>query len=57
MKEYLKRKLSKIKIKIDTYPQYYEDHGEIIKLCENGEKFVVKFDKNSNEKIIKKCNK
>ena len=51
-KEYLKGKLSKVKIEIDTFPQYYEENGKIIKLCENGEEFVVEFDRNSNETII-----
>ncbi len=53
MKEYLKRKLAKVKIDVDTFPKYYDNNGQIIKECQDGKMFVVDFDKNSNEIILK----
>ncbi|MBP5215320.1 MAG: hypothetical protein J6039_02045 [Alphaproteobacteria bacterium] len=55
MLEYLKRKLSRLsgKVKIDTYPKYYEKEGLIIREEKDGTRYVVKLDENHNEVIVR----
>ena len=54
MFEYFKRKFIRLDgtIKIDTYPQYYEENGRLIKEEADGKKYIVKLDKNHHEIII-----
>ena len=53
MFEYLKRVFSHIdgKIKIDTYPKYYEENNCIIREEKDGKKYIVTLDKDNNEVI------
>lgn len=55
MFEYFKRKFSRLdgKIKIDTYPKYYEEKGHIIKEEEDGTRYIVVLDKDLNERIVR----
>ena len=54
MFEYFKRKFTRLEgtIKIDTYPQYYEENGQLIKEEADGHRYIVKLDKDYHEIII-----
>lgn len=57
MFEYLKRKLMRLNrqnIEIDSYPQYYEENGVLIKELANGEKWIVKLDSDYEEVLVKR---
>lgn len=57
MLEYLKHKLSKLKINDDDicgYPRYYKEKGKTIKELANGEKWIVKLDDNYREVMIER---
>ena len=57
MFEYLKRKLvrlNRLNIEVDTYPQYYEENGALIKELANGEKWVIQLDANHKETLVKR---
>lgn len=58
MFEYFKRRISRLasKIKIDTYPKYYEEKGYIIREEEDGTRYIVTLDKNNNEIIVRSYN-
>ncbi len=54
MFEYLKHKFSRpFRIKIETYPKYYEENGLLIREDQNGDRYVVTVDKKGNEIIVR----
>ena len=54
MFEYFKRKFVRLDgtITSDSYPQYYEEDGRLIKEEADGTKYIVKLDKNHREVVI-----
>ena len=57
MFEYFKRKFSRLhRIKIETYPKYYEEKGLIIRENKDGTRYVVDVDKNGKETIVRGYN-
>lgn len=42
------------KVKITTYPLYYEENGSLVRENKDGSKYIIELDKKNNEKIIKK---
>jgi len=54
MFEYFKRKFSRLhRIKIETYPKYYEEKGLLIRENKDGARYVVDVDKNGKEIIVR----
>jgi len=57
MFEYLKRKFFRLSgnVQIDTYPQYYEENGRLVREESDGTRYVVVVDEKHGEKIVGVC--
>ena len=54
MFEYFKRKFFRLSgsVRIDTYPQYYEENGRLIREESDGTRYIVALDENCREKTV-----
>ena len=54
MIEYFKRKFSRLEntLRIDSYPQYYEENNLLIREDKDGTRHIIKLDENHKEVVV-----